>query len=457
MQATSNATGLARWMPVRWQIAAALCLVTTINYIDRAALAIAAPFMMPELNMTNTQFGLVASGFFWAYALGQIFSGRAVDYIGTKRAFSIAVLVWNLASAAHALSRGFLSLLGFRVILGIGEAANFPAALKAISEWFPARERSWATGVLTMGPGFGNIIAPPLIMTLIFFFGWRWAFVVSGAIGIAWLLVWKHVYYSVEDHPRISDDERRMILDERAREATASAAQGHAKDAPRPSWLSFLRYREMWGLMLSRFTGDGAFYFFVTFLPLYLVSERGMNPAIEGVGGATSFDVTLVVAYVLGTMIPFLGADAGSFAGGWCGKKLMDRGMSLDAARKTMIWAGALLVLPVTLGALVVESTVMAVALITLALFAIQVNAANLFVLPADLFQSRDVATVWGIFGALGSIGGALFAMLAGWLIDNVSWAPVFIIVAIMRIVAAGFVQVFIPRVERLPPVAARA
>jgi len=415
-------------MPVRWQIAWTLALVTTINYIDRAALSFAAPVMLPELGLSTTQYGLVASGFFWAYAIGQVVSGRLIDRYGTKRAYSAAVVVWNVASAAHALTRGFVSLLGFRIVLGLGEAANFPASVKAISEWFPARERSLATGVLLVGPGLGAIITPLLMTWLILTLGWRWAFFISGAIGIAWLFLWQRVYFPVESHPRISAAEKQLILAERGAGATDA-------DAALPPLRIMVRSRAVLGLMLSRFSCDGAFYFFLTFLPLYFSTQRGLNLAQTA----------------LATLVPWVFADIGGLFGGWLGKRLVESGMSIGRARKTVIWIGAILVLPVTLGALVAESLVVAVGLISIALFAIQMKSSNLLVMPADLFRTRDVATVWGLFGALGSAGAAIFQAYAGWLIDNVSWTPVFVMVSLMHLVSALIVVLMIPRVEPMP------
>jgi len=415
-------------MPVRWQIAWTLALVTTINYIDRAALSFAAPVMLPELGLSTTQYGLVASGFFWAYAIGQVVSGRLIDRYGTKRAYSAAVVVWNVASAAHALTRGFVSLLGFRIVLGLGEAANFPASVKAISEWFPARERSLATGVLLVGPGLGAIITPLLMTWLILTLGWRWAFFISGAIGIAWLFLWQRVYFPVESHPRISAAEKQLILAERGAGATDA-------DAALPPLRIMVRSRAVLGLMLSRFSCDGAFYFFLTFLPLYFSTQRGLNLAQTA----------------LATLVPWVFADIGGLFGGWLGKRLVESGMSIGRARKTVIWIGAILVLPVTLGALVAESLVVAVGLISIALFAIQMKSSNLLVMPADLFRTRDVATVWGLFGALGSAGAAIFQAYAGWLIDNVSWTPVFVMVSMMHLVSALIVVLMIPRVEPMP------
>ncbi|HSN72105.1 MAG TPA: MFS transporter, partial [Steroidobacteraceae bacterium] len=338
------------WHAVRWRIAFLLCLVTTLNYIDRNALGIAAPVMLPELGLSTTQYGLIVSAFLISYALGQVLSGRFIDRIGTKRAFSWAVVVWNIASAGHALTQGFASLLGMRVVLGLGEAANFPAAVKAIAEWFPARERSLATGILTMGPGLGSILTPPLIGWLIIAFGWRWAFVISGALGLAWLVLWHRVYHPPEQHPGLTPAERLLIT-----EGRTTAPPRSARVIP---WGDLLRRKEVWGLMLSRFTGDGAFYFFVSFLPLYLSQQRG-------------FDLK---AIAFSAALPFVMADLGSLAGGYAGKRLIDRGWSVNASRKAVIWTGALLI-PIGLPAVFVDSAVLALFLMSLALFFIQVKS----------------------------------------------------------------------------------
>lgn len=409
-------------MAYRWRIAILLCLITTINYIDRQALTVAAPLLMDEFAISNSQYGLITSGFLFAYGLGQLLCGPLVDRLGTKRAFSLAVVAWSVAGMLHAAGRGFVSFFVFRVLLGLTEAANFPVALKAIAEWFPRSERSLAVGILTVGPGLGAIVAPPLIALLISLWGWQAAFLIPGAIGFVWLLLWQRWFHAPAVHPDLGATERDFILAETA-----------ADEAPPPArpWYWSLRYPEVWGLMLSRFVSDGAFYFFVFWLPLYLTNERGFNLT----------DIALFA------WIPFLAVDLGGLAGGWWGKHMMERGLSLDSARKRVIWVGALLV-PAALPAVTAESWVVALALIAVAMFAIQFKASSLFAVPADLFPARDVGTIWGLFGAIGSFGGMAFSWLAGWTIDHYSWAPLFAAVAGMHIVSALLVNVFIPRIE---------
>ncbi len=410
---------------VRWQIAVLLCLITTVNYIDRQAFAVAGPVIIETFALSNTEFGLIVSGFLFAYALGHLLAGPVIDRLGTRRAFSIAVVAWSLAGMACAAGRGFISFLGLRALLGLTEAANFPAALKAVAEWFPRSERSLAVGIVTIGPGLGALLSPPLLGWLIIHFGWQSAFLVPGLAGFAWLWIWTARYQPPERHPALGAAERELILAGRDSDSTTEA---HSRGR---DWLALLRQREMWGLMLSRFSNDGAFYFYVSWLPLYLAQARG-------------FDIREIALFA---WIPFLAADLGSLAGGWAGKRLIDRGISLDRSRKLLIWAGALLVLT-TLPAVTVGSAHLAIALIGLAMFAIQGKAANLFALPADLYPARLVGTSWGLFGAVGAFGGMFFNAAAGRLSEDFGYAPVFVAVGITQLLSAFFVSWLIPKIE---------
>ena len=407
---------------IRWWIAGSIFLATTINYIDRQALSVAAPIIREDLGLSNEQYGWIVSAFLLAYAIMQMVSGRLIDSLGTKKGFSIAVIWWSIANMLHAFSKGIMSLGAFRFLLGIGEAANYPAAMKAISEWFPKEERTKAVGILNMGPGLGAIIAPPLMAWLITDFGWKMAFVITGAIGFFWLFLWRWMYYEPEKHPRISSDELALIQ--------ASQKEENLEKMP---WLSYFKYKEVWGLTLSRFVSDGAFYFFVFWLPSWLADVKGFSLLEIG----------------MFAWIPFLLSDIGSFVGGWTGAQLMKNGMSLDASRKWVIWVGAILVIPV-LGCLYIESPYWAIALISLSLFATQFKQASLFTLPIDLFGKKDAASIWGISGSAGSFGAMLFTPLIGWLVDTISYSPVFVIVSFLHIISALLVMVFIPKIRRI-------
>ena len=403
---------------LRWYIAGTIFLATTINYIDRQALSVAAPVIRKDLGLSNEQYGWIVSAFLLAYAIMQIVSGSVIDRIGTKKGFSLAVIWWSIANMLHAFGKGVWSLSAFRFLLGMGEAGNYPAAMKAISEWFPKEERSKAVGILNMGPGMGAIIAPPLMAWLILSFGWKAAFVLTGAIGFLWLLLWRWMYHPPAEHPKISKEE------------LAHIGQEDDENEPIP-WLHFFKYKQVWGAALARFVSDGAFYFFVFWLPSWLADVKG-------------FTLTEIGLFA---WIPFVLSDIGSFAGGWTSSKLIASGKSLDASRKWVIWLGAIFVVPV-LGCLYIESPYWAIALISFALFATQFKQAALFTLPIDLFSKKDAASVWGITGSAGSFGAMLFTPVIGWLVDTISYSPVFVIVSFLHILSALMVMLFIPKIQ---------
>jgi ACS family hexuronate transporter-like MFS transporter len=263
-----------------------------------------------------------------------------------------------------------------------------------------------------------------MIAGIIMLWGWQAAFLIPGAIGFVWLWVWQRWFHLPQHHPGLAAEERDFILAETVPEPSAPSS--------RP-WYWSLRYKEVWGLMISRFVSDGAFYFFVFWLPLYLSQERG-------------FDLKDIALFA---WIPFLAVDIGGITGGYVGKKLIDKGISLDRSRKLVIWVGALLVLA-AMPAATTESAGWALGLIAIAMFAIQFKASSMFTLPADLFPARDVGTVWGLYGAVGSFGGMAFSGLAGWTIDNYSWGPLFVAAACMHIVSAILINLTVPRIELL-------
>jgi ACS family hexuronate transporter-like MFS transporter len=387
---------------------------------------VAAPALVAEFGIDNTEFGTITAAFLFCYGIGHLIAGPFIDRVGTRAAFKLAVIAWSIAGFLHAFGRGFLSFIACRALLGLTEAANFPAAVKAIAEWFPRRDRSMAVGILTVGPGLGALLAPPLLGGLIIIAGWRAAFIVPALAGFVWLWIWLRFYRHPGQHPDISEAERTLILADHPEPTDAAETAG--------TWsgiLALLRHRQVWGLLLSRISNDGSFYFFVSFLPLYLAQVQG-------------FDIRQIAAFA---WVPFLAADVGALFGGWIGRHLMLRGWSLDAARKSVIWGGAVLVV-LTLPAATSESPVVALALIALAMFAIQAKASSLFALPADLFPSLQVGTVWGLFGAAGSFGAALFSFAAGWVSQHYAYAPVFVAVVVTQLLSAGFVSWLIPRVE---------
>lgn len=423
-----------------------LCAVTMIGYVDRLALSVAAPVIRREFSFTNEQYGLITLAFLLTYAIGQLLLGPLIDRLGSKRSMTLAVAWWSVASVLHAFGRSVGGFFSARAFLGLTEAANFPAAYKVIAEWFPRAERSLASGFVTAGTGIGAIVAPPLIAALITVgdslhasglspvTGWHYAFIVPGLLGFLWVWIWQRKFHLPEDHPGIGADERALILADRASPSTA----GDPADAA-GYWGRLrrcLRHREAWGLVLARFTGDGAFYFFAFWIPNYLADERGFS--------------LLQIAWA--AAIPFVFADIGAIGGGWAGQRLIRGGLSVNASRKIMIWAGAMMV-PLALPAVYVDSPMVAVLCMGLGVMAIQVKAASLFAVPADLFPARDVATVWGFCGAAGSFAAAFAQPVIGYLIDRTgSYEPVFIIVSSMHLVSAACVSWLIPRIAPLSP-----
>lgn len=416
------------WTQKRWWIAILLMLVTAIGSIDRQAMSVTAAIIKSEFHLTNTQYGALAFAFLLSYGIGQAVAGLFVDRFGTKRALRLAVIWWSIAAISHAFARSFWGFFAARAFLGITEGANLPAAFKAIAEWFPRAERSMASGLVTAGTGLGLILAPPIAGLLAVHYSWQAAFIVPGIAGFVWVWFWQKRYFLPESHPTLSEEERRIALADRVQ--ATDAAPETMRDRL-GTWRRYLRHRETWGLLIARFVGDGAFYFFSVWLPLYLQSERGFS--------------VLGIAWVVA--IPFLFADIGSLTGGWLGQKLIRRGWSVDRSRKTLIWAGSLGVIvawPVN----VVSDWWWALLLASIAIGSIQIKTASLFPLAADLFPARDVATIWGLSGAAGAIGAALFQWMFGWLIDHYGYDPVFAIVSTMCLMQALAITVFIRRVE---------
>jgi ACS family hexuronate transporter-like MFS transporter len=414
-----------RTLPLRWTIAVLLFLATTVNYIDRQTISVAAPVISRQFGFSATDYSWIVFSFLLAYAVMQVVAGGLVDRIGTRLGFAIAVTGWSLANMLHAFGSGVLSFSLLRFLLGAFEAANYPAALKAIAEWFPRHERAAAVGLVNVGPGLGAVLAPPLVSWLMLTWGWPRAFVVTGLTGFVWLALWLRTFYVPDKHPRLRPEEARLIRDGTAAE----------RASPPLAWGVLLRDSRMWGLMASRFTSDGAFYFFVFWLPKYLSDVRG-------------FGVAQIGAFA---WIPFLAADAGSLAGGWLSGRLIRAGLSLGRSRKLVIWLGAVLA-ALALAASSAPTPFAALGFIAAAMFGIQVKASSLFTLPADLYPARSVALAWGLQGAAGSLGGMLFQLYIGRIVDGVGYAPVFWAVSAMHLLSAALVAVMIPRIE--PPAA---
>jgi ACS family hexuronate transporter-like MFS transporter len=373
---------------LRWWIAGLLFASTVINYIDRQTLSLFAPYLKQEYHWTNTDYANLVIAFRLAYSIGQTLCGRLMDWVGTRRGLAITVLFYSIVSVLTPIARGLYSFATFRFLLGAGESANWPGAAKAVSEWFPKRERALATAFFDSGSSIGGAIAPFIILGIYFRWGWRPAVVIPGLLGFVWLFVWRWLYYPPESHPRISSAEREMIL--------ADRNESEVSGARRLRWLDLLKLPQTWGTIVARTFTDPVWFFVTDWFPIYLVAK-----GIE-------LRSSLVAVWV-----PFIAADLGNFFGGWLSGHLIWRGWSLGAARKAVVVFGGL-------GTLLLIPTILTtqVGVITL-LFGLAAFSYGSFttianVLPSDIYATESVASVSGLGGTGAGIGTIIAFELVG-------------------------------------------
>ena len=378
---------------LRWWIGAVLFASTVINYIDRQTLSLLSPYLKGLYHWTNSDYANLLIGFRIAYSIGQSVCGRLMDRVGTRRGLSLSVLWYSIVSMATSLAGGFYSFATFRFLLGAGESANWPGATKAVSEWFPRRERALATALFDSGSSIGGAISPFIVFAIFNHWGWRPAFAVPGMLGFVWLLVWRRVYHSPKDHPRLSDEERQMIL------ADAAITDGPL-EKPRSRWIDLLKLPQTWGVIIARSFTDPVWFFIADWFPIYLVA-KGI-PIKSG---------------LIAIWIPFIAADLGNFFGGATSGYLIRRGWSLAAARKALVVFGGIgvtLLIPTVLTVnLALISLLFALATFCYAAFSTIAN-----VLPSDLYQSDSVASVSGLSGMTAGIGTIIAFKLVGYFSD---------------------------------------
>jgi MFS transporter, ACS family, hexuronate transporter len=378
---------------LRWRIGAILFFSTVINYIDRQTLSLLAPYLKQDYHWTNTDYANIVVAFRVAYCIGQTLCGRLMDRVGTKRGLTMTVLWYSIVSMLTPLARGFYSFLGFRFLLGAGESGNWPGATKAVSEWFPKHERGLATALFDSGSSIGGAIAPFIVLWLYFRWGLRPAFVVPGLLGLLWLIAWRWLYYLPREHPRISDEELRLIL------ADTSAENMPAK--ARPRWRDLLKLPQAWGTIAARTFSDPVFFFIADWFPIYLV--------VKGIS---------LKSGLIAVWIPFIAADLGNFFGGGVSGHLIKRGWSVGNARKALAvfgGAGVMLLIPTVFTVNLYLLTVLfALATFSYASFTTIAN-----VLPSDLFTGESVATVSGLSGTGAAMGTIIVYELAGRLSDS--------------------------------------
>jgi len=402
---------------VRWTICGLLFAASTINYIDRQVLGLLAPDLQRTIGWNELQYGYIVSAFQAAYAIGFIFAGQLMDRLGTRRGYAIAVGLWSLAAMSAGLAVSALTFGFARFALGLGESGNFPAAIKTTAEWFPKRERAFATGIFNSGTNIGAVIAPLTVPWIALTLGWRWAFVLTGAIGFIWVTVWLTMYSPAASHPKLSEPERQHILSD------------HEPPESPVKWRPLFGYRQTWAVMVGKFMTDPIWSFYLFWLPKFLHDSYGLTLSTVG--------LPLVTIYVF--------SDIGSIFGGWLSSRLIASGWSVNASRKTAMFTCALMVTPIALVSKA-RSLWEAVALISLAAAAHQGWSCNMFTLASDMFPRGAIGSVVGIAGMSGAIGGMLIATAIGLLLQFTgSYFSVFLMAASSYLFALLFIHLLAP------------
>jgi ACS family hexuronate transporter-like MFS transporter len=419
---------LTKLWGLRWWMMGLLMLGSIINYLTRATLAVAAPSVLKDLDITTQQYSWILSAFQFAIML-QPLCGYVMDSIGLKVGFAIFAIAWSFISMAHGLAASWQTLFGLRALLGFAEGSANPAGMKATSEWFPAAERGLAGGFFNMGASLGSMLAAPLVAWAILTHSWQFAFVLTGVIGLAWVALWLAFYQSPSTHKALSPEERTYIL---------SGQESHLAGEGKPSFSTILAQRNFWGIAIPRFLADPTWGTLTFWLPLYLTTVRG-------------FDLKQIAMFA---WLPFLAADLGCMFGGTISIALQKRGVGLINARRTAFTVGALLMMGVAFVG-IVDSPYVAVALLSLAGFAHQTLSVTVITMASDLFKRSEVATVAGMAGTCGNAGVLLFSLLMGALVTRIGYTPFFIGLAALDLLGAAVLWTLVR--ERRPDTIAAA
>jgi ACS family hexuronate transporter-like MFS transporter len=403
---------------LRWYIVILLCLASQLNYLDRQTFSVLADTIQKEFRLTDIDYSLITTTFLWTYAVAYLFSGYIVDRLGSRRSFLLFVSGWSIASTLHALARSFAGLAIFRGLLAIMEPANFPAGLKAVTEWFPMRERALAVGIFNSGTAFGNALAVPVTAFITLRYGWRAAFVFTGVLGLIWVAVWAVTYRRPQEHPRLGKEERELI--------EAGQPQEDGANAAKISIPKILRLREAWGCMLARLLTDPISYFLFFWTPKYLETERGFN--LREVG---------MLAW-----IPFAALAVGNVFSGAMPRWLISRGWTVNQARKTTMLFVSCGMVAVCYLVTKAPTPLMAVMMLALVMFG---HAAwGNMTLPAESLPRNIVGTVTGLGGFLGGVSGGVAQLIIGGVIMKYGYGPIFAVCSVMYLVALAAVHFFI-------------
>ena len=394
---------------LRWVMIGLVFLATVINYLDRQTLSVVAPILRDQFGMSNTSYSRIVFAFMLAYTIMNGISGPLLDRLGTRLGYALTIAWWSAAAALHALARGTWSLGIYRFLLGMGEAGNWPAGVKVVAEWFPVKERALASGIFNSGSSIGAVIAAPLIAWIVLQFGWPPAFALVGGSGFLWLVLWWAVYRTPPE----------------VRKETATR--------PAPA-LSLLRTRFVWSFTLSKVFMDPVWYFYIFWFPEYLKAARG-------------FDLAAIGKFA---WIPFFTAGVGNLAGGGVSAWLLRRNLAPTAARKLSILLFALLMTS-AIPAVLVRDVRLSIALVSLATLGYTGSLANMLAFPADVFPKNAVGSVWGFASMGAGLGGMIFSLLTGWIVDHYSFVPAFILFGLIPLISASIVLT-LPQAVRLRP-----
>jgi MFS transporter, ACS family, hexuronate transporter len=432
----------------RWMVCALLFFAATINYVDRQVIAVLKPTLQTQYGWSEISYSWIVFSFQTAYAIGLLFVGKLMDRIGTRRGFSLSLILWSIAAMAHAVaypigvfatgilvwilvSLGYtttagalsVSVVGFiivRFILGLGEAGNFPASIKTVAEWFPKKERALATGIFNAGTNVGALATPLLVPVIVTFWGWYEAFIITGALGFIWLAFWLIFYRKPEEHPKISKAELAYIQ----------------SDPPEPTtkipWAKLFPHRQTWAFAIGKFLTDPVWWVYLFWLPDFLKKHHGLD--------LKTFGIPLAVIYII--------ADVGSVGGGYISSALIKRGWTINRSRKTAMLVCALAVVPIVFASITSHLWV-AVILIGIAAAAHQGWSANIFTIASDMFPKQAIGSVVGFGGMAGAVGGMLFSLLVGPILERTgNYFIIFIIAGSAYLIALLIIHLLAPKLE---------
>jgi len=410
---------MRRFMGIRWITIALIMMGAMVNFLSRATLSVAAPTVMQDLSITTQEYGWITSAFQFCIMLQPVV-GYIIDILGVKTGFALFAFAWSVICMAHGFATNWKMLAFFRGALGFAEGAFSPGGLKVVSEWFPAKERGLAGGLYNIGPSIGQMLAPPLVVWAILYFGnWQISFVIVGAISLSWVVLWMLFYHPVAKHPKLSAEERELI--------TSGQENYLLSDDKKPSISSILKRRNFWGIALPRFLTDPTWGMLSFWVPLYLTQVRG-------------FDLKQIAMYA---WLPFLAADLGCVFGPGVVLFLQKRGWDLIDARRGAFTVGAFLMIGVAFTG-TVQSPIAAVALLSLAGFAHQTLSVTMITMATDLFRRNEVGTVAGMAGTCANLGIFITTLIIGGLVSTIGYTPFFIALAVLDLIAAAVVWTII-------------